>query len=52
MPNGLLRFRADNKTKHADSGATFFDNFDYFTGYDPAQGFVHYVPREMAAQLV
>lgn len=33
------------------SGATFFDNFDYFTGYDPAQGFVHYVPREMAAQL-
>lgn len=26
-----------------DSGTNFFDNFDYFTGYDPAQGFVHYV---------
>ncbi|KAI0405297.1 concanavalin A-like lectin/glucanase domain-containing protein [Xylaria palmicola] len=33
------------------SGSTFFDNFDYFTGYDPAQGFVHYVPQAQAAQL-
>ncbi|KAI0133088.1 glycoside hydrolase family 16 protein [Hypoxylon sp. NC0597] len=33
------------------TGATFFDKFDYFEGYDPAQGFVHYVPRERAAQL-
>ncbi|KAI8623821.1 glycoside hydrolase family 16 protein [Xylariaceae sp. FL1651] len=33
------------------SGSTFFDNFNYFTGYDPAQGFVHYVPKEQAAQL-
>ncbi|KAI0194645.1 concanavalin A-like lectin/glucanase domain-containing protein [Astrocystis sublimbata] len=33
------------------SGTTFFDDFDYFTGYDPAQGFVHYVPKEQAMQL-
>ncbi|KAI2633881.1 concanavalin A-like lectin/glucanase domain-containing protein [Xylaria nigripes] len=33
------------------SGSTFFDNFNYFEGFDPAQGFVHYVPRERAAQL-
>ncbi|KAI1375269.1 glycoside hydrolase family 16 protein [Hypoxylon crocopeplum] len=33
------------------SGTTFFDNFDYFVGYDPAQGFVHYVPRETAVNL-
>lgn len=26
----------------------FFDNFNYFTGYDPASGFVHYVPAETA----
>jgi hypothetical protein len=25
------------------SGTSFFDNFNYFTGYDPAQGFVQYV---------
>ena len=24
----------------ADQGTSFFDNFDYFTGYDPTQGFV------------
>jgi len=24
------------------SGANFFDNFDYFVGYDPSSGFVHY----------
>jgi len=34
---------ADNYT-----GTSFFDNFDYFTGYDPASGFVHYVPAETA----
>ncbi|KAI1504117.1 concanavalin A-like lectin/glucanase domain-containing protein [Biscogniauxia marginata] len=33
------------------TGSTFFDKFDYFTGYDPAEGFVHYVPREQAEQL-
>ncbi|KAK6951819.1 hypothetical protein Daesc_006344 [Daldinia eschscholtzii] len=33
------------------SGTTFFDKFNYFVGYDPAQGFVHYVPREQATQL-
>jgi len=30
------------------SGTDFFDNFDYFTGYDPSSGFVHYVPAETA----
>lgn len=25
-----------------DSGTDFFDNFDYFTGYDPTGGFVRY----------
>ncbi|KAI1214801.1 glycoside hydrolase family 16 protein [Annulohypoxylon truncatum] len=33
------------------NGTTFFDKFDYFTGYDPAAGFVHYVPEEQATQL-
>ncbi|KAG8158863.1 hypothetical protein KVR01_011306 [Diaporthe batatas] len=33
------------------SGSEFFDNFDYFTGYDPTHGFVHYVPREQAEAL-
>lgn len=33
------------------AGETFFDEFDYFTGYDPTQGFVHYVPQAQAAQL-
>jgi len=32
-------------------GESFFDTFDYFTGYDPTFGFVHYVPREQAQQL-
>ncbi|RDL40908.1 uncharacterized protein BP5553_00887 [Venustampulla echinocandica] len=32
------------------SGENFFDQFDYFTGYDPTGGFVHYVPAEMAKQ--
>ena len=30
------------------SGTDFFEPFDYFTGYDPSAGFVHYVPRETA----
>lgn len=30
------------------TGSSFFDNFDYFTGYDPTYGFVHYVPQETA----
>ncbi|GAB0141724.1 hypothetical protein EsHS_00002306 [Epichloe bromicola] len=30
------------------AGESFFDQFNYRTGYDPAQGFVHYVPREDA----
>ncbi|KAI0470964.1 glycoside hydrolase family 16 protein [Xylariaceae sp. FL0804] len=33
------------------NGTSFFDNFDYFTGYDPAAGFVHYVPQEQAESL-
>ncbi|GJN75468.1 hypothetical protein PLIIFM63780_009326 [Purpureocillium lilacinum] len=31
-------------------GENFFDKFNYFTGYDPAQGFVHYVPAPEAKQ--
>lgn len=30
------------------SGTTFFDDFDYFTGYDPSSGFVHYVDSSVA----
>ncbi|ERS95621.1 uncharacterized protein SPSK_02566 [Sporothrix schenckii 1099-18] len=37
--------------KETFSGESFFDNFNYFTGYDPASGFVHYVPRETATSL-
>ncbi|KAH8908425.1 glycoside hydrolase family 16 protein [Coniochaeta sp. PMI_546] len=33
------------------SGESFFDNFNYYIGYDPAHGFVHYVPKETATQL-
>ncbi|KAF2993411.1 hypothetical protein E8E14_000877 [Neopestalotiopsis sp. 37M] len=33
------------------SGTDFFDNFDYFEGYDPSSGFVHYVPKETAESL-
>ena len=29
-------------------GQDFFNNFDYFTGYDPSSGFVHYVPAATA----
>lgn len=27
------------------SGTGFFDDFDYFTGYDPSSGFVQYVQQ-------
>ncbi|KAK4545367.1 hypothetical protein LTR36_003547 [Oleoguttula mirabilis] len=30
------------------SGTDFFDSFDYYTGYDPSSGFVHYVPNTTA----
>ncbi|EXJ82567.1 endo-1,3(4)-beta-glucanase [Capronia epimyces CBS 606.96] len=33
------------------SGTGFFDNFDYFTGYDPAAGFVHYVDAAGSVDL-
>lgn len=33
------------------SGESFFENFNYFEGYDPAEGFVHYVPEETATSL-
>ncbi|KAF1343936.1 concanavalin A-like lectin/glucanase domain-containing protein [Delphinella strobiligena] len=29
-------------------GEEFFDNFDFFNTYDPAEGFVHYVPEATA----
>ncbi|MCJ1246803.1 hypothetical protein MMC30_004012 [Trapelia coarctata] len=32
-------------------GTTFFDNFNYFTGYDPSQGFVHYVDQAGSTQM-
>ena len=30
------------------SGSGFFDNFDFFTGHDPTNGFVNYVDRGTA----
>ncbi|KAH6893280.1 concanavalin A-like lectin/glucanase domain-containing protein [Thelonectria olida] len=33
------------------SGESFFDQFNYFTGYDPSNGFVHYVPQTQAESL-
>ena len=33
------------------TGLNFFDNFDYFTGYDPSAGFVHYVDQAGSAQM-
>ncbi|KOS19579.1 putative glycosidase [Escovopsis weberi] len=32
-------------------GEGFFDKFNYFTGYDPSQGFVHYVPAAQAREM-
>ncbi|KAK1243787.1 hypothetical protein MKX08_001925 [Trichoderma sp. CBMAI-0020] len=37
--------------KDTFQGESFFDNFNYYTGYDPAQGFVHYVPEVEAQRL-
>ncbi|KAF4466318.1 endo-13(4)-beta-glucanase [Fusarium albosuccineum] len=37
--------------KDTYDGETFFDQFNYFTGYDPTNGFVHYVPKEQAESL-
>lgn len=33
------------------AGEQFFDKFNYFTGYDPTGGMVHYVPQPQAEQL-
>lgn len=33
-------------------GTTFFDSFDYFTGYDPTQGFVHYLQEDQMLAYV
>jgi hypothetical protein len=35
-------------TADVDEGPTFFDGFDYFTGWDPTHGFVPYVDAEGA----
>ncbi|RSL89206.1 hypothetical protein CEP51_001331 [Fusarium floridanum] len=37
--------------KDTIEGESFFDEFNYFTGYDPTGGFVHYVPKEQATSL-
>ncbi|CAK7202103.1 hypothetical protein SEUCBS139899_004823 [Sporothrix eucalyptigena] len=37
--------------KDTYSGESFFDNFNYFNTYDPADGFVHYVPASTAQSL-
>ncbi|KAL7823965.1 family 16 glycoside hydrolase [Trichoderma gracile] len=37
--------------KDTFQGENFFDNFNYFEGWDPAGGFVHYVPQPRAQQL-
>lgn len=41
------------KLQDTYSGPSFFSNFDYFTGYDPTHGFVHYVdgPGSIAQNL-
>ncbi|KAL9111638.1 MAG: hypothetical protein Q9227_003911 [Pyrenula ochraceoflavens] len=39
--------------KDTYAGTSFFNNFNYFTGYDPSQGLVHYVDQagSVAANL-
>ena len=37
--------------KDTYSGTGFFTNFDYFTGYDPTSGFVHYCDSSYSAEL-
>ncbi|KAF2680777.1 glycoside hydrolase family 16 protein [Lentithecium fluviatile CBS 122367] len=39
-------YKIDYTLQDTYAGDTFFDNFDYFTGYDPSHGFVHYVDSE------
>ncbi|KAI9828443.1 MAG: hypothetical protein M1832_002871 [Thelocarpon impressellum] len=43
--------RLDYVLKDTYSGPSFFDDFDYFTGYDPTGGFVHYVDRPGSVAL-
>lgn len=33
------------------SGATFFDNFNFYSGWDPTYGFAHYVDRGYAQSM-
>lgn len=33
-------------------GSSFFNNFNYFEGYDPTQGFVHYNPMAAAQRRI
>lgn len=33
-------------------GTDFFDSFDYFTGYDPTEGFVHYLLEDQMQEYV
>ena len=33
-------------------GTSFFDNFDYFTGYDPSQGFVQWVDEHRSMEQI
>jgi len=43
--------RLNYQLKDNYSGVNFFDQFDYFTGYDPSQGFVHYVDQAGSQQM-
>jgi hypothetical protein len=36
--------KLDYTLQNTFSGSSFFDNFEYFTGTDPANGFVQYEP--------
>ncbi|KAI9822580.1 MAG: hypothetical protein M1827_000299 [Pycnora praestabilis] len=42
--------KLDYSLQDTYSGSSFFDNFDYFTGYDPSGGFVHYVDQPGSVQ--
>ncbi|KAK7183998.1 hypothetical protein DPSP01_010458 [Paraphaeosphaeria sporulosa] len=39
-------YKMEYTLKDTYAGSSFFDDFDYFTGYDPTHGFVHYVDSE------
>ncbi len=43
--------RLNYQLKDSYSGVNFFDRFDYFTGYDLSQGFVHYVDQAGSQQM-